>query len=508
MPVSQPATIDALLRTSAQRHADRPALTLETADQGVSYRGLDAAVERLAWRLSADVAPGQRVAIVAPNWPALVVGMFATWRLGGVAVPLNARYREWELRGILQDAEAVVVVSVGSYRGYSFRDLLPALLPQLPTLRRGLFVDAMGGIEEEWPAGAGGPTTPQPLDPEIGVILYTSGTTGAPKGALVKHLAEIAGARATNDVLGTTPEDRSILVVPLSHAFGLMCLVAALAAGSHAVLVESTFSPEPMARAIERHGATILHGSPTLFAQFLKWHRAAATPPRTLRSGLVAGAPCPPQLLEGLDAAGLPILNLYGMTEIGNAACCRLDDPPRLRYTTVGRPLPGYQFRIAGGEVQVRGPYVTPGYYRKPEQTAAAFAGEWLRTGDLGSLDEDGYLSIAGRVKDVVQVAGLNVFPAEVEGCLLTHPDVAQAVVVGVPHDTLGEVLQAFVVARPGSDLTPPALLQFARARIAGYKLPYAIRLLPELPALATGKPDRVALTRSAVPVEGRGLED
>jgi acyl-CoA synthetase (AMP-forming)/AMP-acid ligase II len=146
--------------------------------------------------------------------------------------------------------------------------------------------------------------------------------------------------------------------------------------------------------------------------------------------------------------------------------------------------------------VQVSGPYVTPGYYRRPQETAAAFDGGWFRTGDLGSLDADGNLCLSGRAKDVIQVAGLNVFPAEVEGLLLTHPDVLQAAVIGCPHPVMGETLRAFVVARPGSDFTPRDLLQWARPRIAGYKIPYAIQMLDELPVLSTGKPDRATLVR------------
>ncbi|MFL5658672.1 MAG: class I adenylate-forming enzyme family protein [Ktedonobacteraceae bacterium] len=487
------STIDALLAYTTRASPDHVALTLREHD--MSYRDLSAAVERLASRLSTDIAPGQRVAIVVPNVPALVIGMFATWHLGGVAVPLNARYREYELRRILQDAQPTLVISVTSYRGYPFAELLPTLLPHLPTVRRCVFVDSMGEVEGEVQGvGAGQDAAlAETHDPEIGLILYTSGSTGAPKGALIKHMSEVEGARAMNDVLGATPEDVCIFVIPLSHAFGLMCFIATVASGGHAVLVESTFSSEPVADALRRHSATILHGPPALFTSLLKSDPACLGPVRT---GYVAGAPCPPQVLEQLDTANCRILNLYGMTEIGAATCCRADDSPGVRYTTVGRPLPGYELRIVNSEVQVRGPYVTTGYYRQPEQTAAAFDDGWLRTGDRGSMDAQGNLSIAGRAKDMICVAGLSVFPAEVESFLLTHPDVVQAAIVGVPHASMGEVLQAFIVARPGSNLTPTMLLQFARARIAGYKLPYAIRMVSELPMLAAGKPDRVALAQ------------
>ena len=250
--------------------------------------------------------------------------------------------------------------------------------------------------------------------------------------------------------------------------------------------------------ALRDHAATVLHGSPALFARLL------ATEPDLLaevRTGFVAGAHCPPVVLERLDETGPTILNLFGMTEIGAAAACRSDDAPELRHETVGRPLPDFEFRSAGenapdepGELQVRGPHVTPGYLGQPDETAAAFDGEWFRTGDLGSIDELGYVRVAGRAKEVVHVAGFNVFPAEVEAFLLTHPEVVQAVVVGVPDERMGEVLAAYVVPTPGADLTPGALLRFARPRIAGYKLPYAISVVDELPLLASGKPDRVAL--------------
>ncbi len=217
-----------------------------------------------------------------------------------------------------------------------------------------------------------------------------------------------------------------------------------------------------------------------------------------MRAGFVAGAPSPPGLIERLDDAGTTALNLYGMTELGAASCCRLDDPPEARYGTAGFPLPGFEWRVDGGELLVRGPWVTPGYFRRPEETAEAFADGWFRTGDLGRIDEDGRLAITGRAKEVVQVAGFSVFPAEIEGFLLTHPDVAQAAVVGAPHEQIGEVLQAFVVPREGAELTPAALLQFARGKIADYKLPYGIRVVDELPLLGTGKPDRLALAARA----------
>jgi acyl-CoA synthetase (AMP-forming)/AMP-acid ligase II len=201
-------------------------------------------------------------------------------------------------------------------------------------------------------------------------------------------------------------------------------------------------------------------------------------------------------VLEQLDDERVRILDMYGATELGAATSCRADDAPEVRYETVGRPLAGIDVRLADGEVLVRGPGLSPGYLNLPEQTAASFAGGWFHTGDLGEVDAAGNLRVSGRAKDVVHVGGFSVFPAEVEGFLLTHPDVEQAAVLGVEREPMGEALHAFVVPRPEAELTAPALLRFARASIADYKLPYGITLLPELPLLPSGKPDRAALRR------------
>jgi acyl-CoA synthetase (AMP-forming)/AMP-acid ligase II len=471
------------------RPGSRPALAY--GEHEFDYAAVDSRVDALAGELGEHVEPGDRVAIVAPNVPALVIGMFAAWRAGAVAVPLISRLREYELRQVLPDAAPAAIVTIGAHGGYAFGEVIAGLAPELPSLREGLVVDELGEVRERLPGP--GAERPEPLGAEVAAILYTSGTTGAAKGALVSHACALAGATALADLLELSPDDRTALVIPASHAFGLGCLLAAFASESSAVMIETSFSFEPLLRAIGG-GASVLHGSPALFGRLL------ASAPDALagvRTGLVAGAPCPPPLLEQLEGTGATILNAFGMTEIGAASSCRREDPPELRHTTVGRALPGYEFRVAGdepGELQVRGPYVTPGYLGQPEQTAEAFDGEWFRTGDLGTIDADGYVRIAGREKEVIHVAGFNVFPAEVEAFLLGHPDVAQAVVVGTPHERMGEALAAFVVPRPGRELDSGALLRYARPRIAGYKLPYAIRVVDEIPYLPTGKPDRTAL--------------
>jgi len=482
--------IDSLLAEATKRHRDRPALSAGGVVLG--YGDLDELTGHLEQRIRAAARGaelrGQRIALVAPNSPLLVAGLIAASRLGAVAVPLSARLREHELEQMLADAQPLVVCSVPSHLGYSFADLLPRLLPQLPSVRSCLLVEASGEVATKL-EGAG-TTEPEPLADEIAVLLYTSGTTGLPKGALVRHVREVEGARALTDALDLRAEDSIGSVVPISHAFGLTCLFATLAAGAEAVLVESTFSPGPLLAGLEGRSATVLHGSPTLFRSLLK-ARPDGLP--GIRTGLVAGAPCPAELLEQLDSFGTRILNCYGLTETGAVTCCRADDPPDRRFTTCGRALPPYELRLDEGELELRGPYVTPGYYRRPDETASSFRDGWFRTGDLATID-DGYLRIVGRAKEIVHVGGFNVVPAEVEAVLLGHPDVANVAVIGVTDERMGEALSAYVQPRPGAELTPATLLAFARSRIAGYKVPYAIRMLPELPLLSSGKPDRKAL--------------
>lgn len=482
--------------------AQRPALVF--GDRALSDAHLCSVAGRLASELEAlgprPSLDGAPVAVVGPNAPAIVAAMLALWEVGAVAVPLSARLREYELERILRDVGPAAIVSPASHGGYAFDSLWSRLAPELPALRGCLLVDEWGGVEERVPARPEADV--ESLDRDVAAVLYTSGSTGAPKGACVTHGCLLQEARVLPDLLGLSEGEGSALVIPASHAFGLACLLAALGSGGRAVLVDATFSLDPLLEAMAATAATVLHGSPAVFARLLE---ACPDGVPRLRTGFVGGAACPPHLIERLEAAEATILNLYGMTEIGAAACCRADDPAEARRSTAGAPLPGYEFRSVAsrddgrpGELQVRGPYVTPGYRGAPKANSEAFDGEWFRTGDLGEIDEAGRLRILGRAKEMMNVGGFNIFPAEVEGFLETHPDVLAATVVGVPHEQMGEAPCAFVVARPGATLTPQRIRRFARAGIAGYKIPYAVEIVAELPTLSSGKPDRAALRERA----------
>ncbi len=489
-------TIDALLRAAADGAAARPALTARGST--LTFAALDGAVDAAVGALRAlDVSAQDRVAIVGGNVPAAVVLLFATWRLGAVAVPLNDRLRTDDRAAALAATTPTIV----------------AELPPGPTAAAG-------------PAGSAGTTSsaaPAGFDPHdplravrlervaradaeadvvagTGLILTTSGSTGTPKPVLVAHQRELDTAASLGDRLALRPDDVTVLAVSISHAFGLSCLLSAIAAASETVLVDSTTSMSPLLEALA--AGTVLHGSPTLFSSLVAGPRAL---PPQLRTGLSAGAAAPPGLLERLDDAGVTILNLYGMTELGATAATRATDPAAIRWTTSGSALPGHELRVVDGELQVRGTHVTAGYHRQPERSAAAFTADgWFRTGDVATLDAAGHLTVLGRLDDVVSVAGFTVSPAEVEACLLGHPAAAEAVVVAIPDERLGHRLAAYVVVRPGADVEPRALVSHVRQRLAGYKVPYRVEFMDDLPRVASGKPDRQALRVRATETRGR----
>jgi len=479
----------ALLSSALSNRPERAAIAHR--DATLSAAELLTAADRLAAEIAAD--PGERVAIVAPNVPALVVGMLAAWRSVAVAVPLSARLRRFELERAFADSEPAIAVSVAAYGGFKLAEEIRELAKGTASLRDCLVVDELGELESRAGSGGSGGFVPRPAPPDTAAILYTSGTTGEPKGAVVPHaMAEAMGSNLP-ELLGEHSAAPCALPVPVSHAFGLGCLLAALCGGATAVVADVTTSLDPLLGAIQTHEARVLHSSPALLARVAQ--SGAELP---LRTGFVAGSWCSPELLESLDQRGIRILNLYGMTEIGAAVSCRREDPPETRYRTVGRPLPGYELRVLDGEVQVRSELLPSGYHRRPWGRGELADGGWFRTGDLGELDAAGNLAIAGRAKEVVHVGGFNVFPAEVENFLLTHPAITQAAVIGVPHRALGEALQAFVVPAQDASLEPREVVRFARDGIANYKVPYDVRVVEELPLLPSGKPDRRELSRAA----------
>jgi len=449
--------------------------------------------EALASRLGAG--PGQRVAIIGPNIPAAVVGLFAAWRTGAVPVPLSGRLRRFELERILADAEPTAIVSIGEHSGFPIAEVVHELAPALPTLARQLVVDPFGEVQSELSFSPRGQSRDVPE--EAAVVLYTSGSTGDPKGCILSHEFSLRNSQGFRDLLGDHATSPTAYVVPISNGFGYVTVVASLAAGAPAVLLD-TPALDSLADAIERHRVAVLHGSPAMFASLLRLER-----PVEIQTGFVSGSRCPPEVVSGWESRGAWLLNMWGMSEVGAVTSCRQGDPPEVRYGTVGRALPGMEVRVAPGaqagepsEIEIRGRHVWPTLYGQPREARTLAGDGWLRSGDLGLIDSDANVTIVGRVTEVVHVGGFNVIPAEVESFLLTHPQVTSAAVLPIPHPSLGEALVAFVIPSPSNPPTPRELTAFCRRGISGYKVPTSFRLVQSLPLLSSGKVDRQALAR------------
>ena len=466
-------------------------------DAAVTYRELNSRVGQLAARL--HVQPGERIVVVAPNVPGLVVAMFAAWKLGAVVVPLSARLRSFELERVFGAVEATAAISVAAHARFDLAREVLRLQAKTPTLAECLIIDPLGSVFDQTRAPA---EQVAPLPEAVAAVLYTSGTTGEPKGVLVSHRQAQAQSEDLPPLLGDYGGEPCGLTAPATHSFGLGCMLCTLAARGMLILTEASASVAPLVNALRETKARVLYGSPALFTRLLD-----VPADMSLRRGFTGGSSCPQEVFERCDQRGLRLLSLYGMTESGGACCPRGEDPPEVRYRTAGRPLAGYEFRIAThgyapagmGEIQVRSTYISSRYFSR-EWTSNETAGDgWFRTGDLGSIDASGNVSVMGRAKEVIHVGGFSVFPAEVETFLITHPHIIQAAVVGVPHSVMGEVPLAFVVPDGDVELTPAEVVRFAREGIAGYKVPYRVRILAELPTLPSGKLDRRRLREMAV---------
>jgi long-chain acyl-CoA synthetase len=449
----------------ARRQPDRVAL--RWAGRSLTYGRLDRLAGGFARFLHLHgVRPGDRVALTIDNRWTFPVALLGAWKVGATVAPLDPRLTGEERAAILRDLEPAAVAH------------------------------EVVGDEADWPAPPGDAPA---------LILYTSGSTGAPKGAVLSQRAAAVGVASWIDpVMALTAADVVLAALPLSHSYGLNgALLAPLVAGAEVVLLER-FSPEAVAAAVRAHGVTVFPGVATMFRRLLEAGRDLEAL-RGLRLAVAGAAPCPwPLVVQWRERTGVRILRGYGMTEVFRPISCRAREPDD-RPDSVGRPVPGVEVRIvddedrplgAGsvGELLVRSPAVMDGYLGAPEETRAVLQGGWFRTGDLASLSPDGHVRIEGRKRERILRGGYSVFPPEVEAVLAAHPAVAEAAVVGVPDADLGEEVVAYVVPRDGARLDADDLLAWCRARLAAFKAPREVRVVAALPRSATGKVLKSAL--------------
>jgi acyl-CoA synthetase (AMP-forming)/AMP-acid ligase II len=497
------ATIPALLDHAAATFGE--AAALEDGDVTLDFITLrDQALRassamRSAWGLER----GDRVAIWAPNVWEWVVAALAVHCAGAVLVPINTRYKGEEARYLIERSGAKALITVDGFLGLDFRTMLA--LPDLPTV----------AFRQDWDAFVAGAEASPPVDvgpDDFSDILFTSGTTGRPKGVLTTHGQSIRVYLAWSELVGLRASDRYLVVAPFFHCFGYKAGWLACLMRGATILPQPTFDADAVLKRLGPDRITVLPGPPALYQTFLQ-QDLSTVDLSSLRLAVTGAATIPVQLIHDMrDVLGFDtVITGYGLTEAsGIATMCRHDDDPETIATTSGRAIPGVEVKLVDqdgaevprgdpGHILVKGYNVTCGYFEDPEATAEAIVDGWLRTGDVGVMNDRGYVRITDRIKDMFIVGGFNAYPAEIEHTLLRHPAVADAAVIGVADERLGEVGMAFVVLREGEQLDADALIAWSRERMANFKVPRRVAFTDALPRNASGKVTKFALRQQAV---------
>jgi long-chain acyl-CoA synthetase len=496
------ANLSTILDRSSAAQPDHTAIRLDHLS--VSYRQLSDAARQVASLLkSAGLTAGDRVGLMMPNIPAFPVAFYGALTAGAVVVPMNPLLKGREVAYYLGDSGARVLFVARDFAGEAAKGAAEAGTQLIQVDDTDLGAVLSGISPDATPADA--------ADGDDAVILYTSGTTGQPKGAQLSHGGLTRNARLTAEtLLHNTPQDVMMGCLPLFHVFGLTCgLNATVTAGGTLTLLPR-FDPGKALEMIDRDQVTIFEGVPTMYAAML--HHPAADTARTasLRVCVSGGAAMPVEILRSFEEKfGCMILEGYGLSETSPVASFNHPDKPR-KPGSVGTPVEGVEMRLVSdsghpvpqgevGEIVIRGHNLMTGYWGKPEATAEAIPDGWFRTGDLARVDEDGYFFIVDRKKEMIIRGGYNVYPREVEEALHEHPAVAEVAVVGIAHPELGEEVGAAVALKPGADAAPGELQQFVKERVAAYKYPRHVWLVDSLPKGPTGK----ILRREVKPPEG-----
>jgi long-chain acyl-CoA synthetase len=483
------ASLTSVLRQAVADHADRPAVRLD--EHVLTYADLWDAAARVAELLkSFGVEPGDRVGIMLPNVPAFPIAYYGTLGAGGVVVPMNPLLKSREVAYYLGDSGAKVLFAWNAAAGEAAKGAAETGTRVVEV------TDPLLALAGPAPA----PITEDRADDDDAVILYTSGTTGRPKGAELTHANLTRNAELTaTTLLKSSTGDVVMGCLPLFHVFGLTCgLNATVTAGAVLTLLPR-FDAGKALEIIQRDRVTIFEGVPTMYAAMLH-HTGERPDVSSLRLCVSGGAAMPVEVLRGFEEAfGCIILEGYGLSETSPVASFNHPDKVR-KPGSIGTPIAGVEMRLidadgadvpAGevGEIAIRGHNVMKGYWGRPDATAEAMPeGGWFRTGDLAKVDEDGYYYIVDRKKDLIIRGGYNVYPREIEEVLYEHPDVAEVAVIGIPHDDLGEEVGAAVKLKPGRTATPADLRAFVRERVAAYKYPRHVWIVDDLPKGPTGK--------------------
>jgi fatty-acyl-CoA synthase len=517
-PPYRDLTVGRLLTQLAQAQPEREALVYTHRAVRMTFAALEEEARTIARGLMAlGVQRGERVALWATNVPEWVVAQFALAKIGAVLVTVNTSLRAHELEYLLRQSEAATLITIPGFRGLDYLAILNEI-ERPTTLKRVILVgpSATAKTSELIPysslrdcAGSVGGRELDERERQVGLddlinMQYTSGTTGFPKGVMLSSRNIVNNGYWLGAGLGYAPADRLCLCVPLFHCFG--CVIGVLGAYTHgaALCVVESFDPRKVLETVERERCTALYGVPTMFLAELEDPEFVRFDLSSLRTGIMAGSLCPEAVMKRvMSELHLREMTIaYGLTEASPGITHTLrDDTLERRTQTVGKVLPEMDVRIvdpasratvpAGtpGELCVRGYNVMLGYYNNPEATAAAIdADGWLRTGDQATIDEDGYVRITGRIKDLIIRGGENISPKEVEDLVREHPSVADVSVYGIASEFFGEEVAASVRLKPGADATVDDIIAFCEPRIAKFKVPRHVRFVSEFPLTASGK--------------------
>jgi len=533
-------TVGQVVKEQAARNPDTEAYVYPEHGIRKTYKEFDQETDRLAKAfIGIGIKKGEHVAIWSDNKREWLLSQFATGKMGGVLVTVNTSYQSNELAYLLEQSDATTLILGEEFKGTSYIDILNTVCPELATADKGEIesrklphfkrVIVMGnnsypGIYTwgEFEAFAEQVSDAEyeerfrSMDPDDVInIQYTSGTTGFPKGVMLTHLNVVNNGKLIGDTMNLTERDRLCIPVPFFHCFG--CVLGTMAAVTHSttMVIAEQFDPKRVLQMVQDEKCTGLHGVPTMFIAELNHPDFASFDTSTLRTGIMAGSPCPIEVMKKVinDMGASEITIAYGQTESSPVITqTRADDDIEKRVSTVGKPHAGVEVKIIDpatgervetgmpGELCTRGYHVMKGYYKNEEATKNAIDPEgWLHTGDIAVEDEDGYIAITGRIKDMVIRGGENIYPREIEEFLYQHPSVQDVQVVGVPDPKYGEELMAWVILKEGEQLDAEELKAYCTGKISRHKIPRYIEFTKEYPMTASGKIQKFKLRELSV---------
>jgi len=520
-------TIGENLHRAVQRFSDREALVVRHQGYRATYGELwEQAGQAARGLMARGVGRGDRVGIWSPNRYEWVVVQYATARIGAILVNINPAYRTAELEYALNQSGVSFLILARAFRQADYVGMLGEVRGRCPELREALVLedgwdallrDSSQVSEERLTERESTLQFDDPIN-----IQYTSATTGFPKGATLSHHGILNNGYCIGEALRYTEADRVCIPVPFYHCFGMVLgNLACTTHGSVMVIPGEAYDPEAVMETVQAERCTSLYGVPTMFIGELDHPRFGAFDFSSLRTGIMAGSPCPVEVMKRVQSAMCmhEVTIAYGMTETSPVSTqSSTDDPLDKRVSTVGRIHPHVEIKIVDpetgavvprgerGELCTRGYNVMLGYWNNEDATSAAIdAGRWMHTGDLATMDEDGYLNIVGRIKDMIIRGGENVYPREIEEFLYGHPDVADVQVIGVPSERYGEEVMAWVKRREGSTVTDELLVEYCRGKIASFKIPRYWKFVDEFPMTVTGKIQKFKMRDAAV--EELGLQ-